>query len=471
MSEGRAQAGVTPSASAVEPDVVTTPPGGPGGPGGPTEPRRRPASKRRRRRLLAVFLAVWALVVAAAAAAWYEYGRLSQDLHVSNGRVAPPLRRALTPAPVGAARQTTLVAGIDSHKNVAGSVILARVDSTRHAVEILTVPSTVALAGGQQLRDVLRFDGVSRAIGLLQRDLHVPVNHVLLIQLAQVGAIVHSLGGITVTNPTPVPYRVTGASGVFPAGRIVLTGRTVQWYIDPTEHPLTAGIVAADDFRQALVVRGVTEKLVHVTTPSAISALGATISHNFDTDLQPGPVLGIVAARLGAHTLVDCRLGTNADLGRPGAIPTVAGFRTAAQRGACATTPLHTKLPAAAAVAATIIATLVTHGGSQVLYWLVVATVAIWGIAACAWVLMLPSVRGVRRLPRRGALPRPHRPALPHFSLPALPALPHVGRRERPQAGYGLVSRRRRSGGRMVVRVLSVPVSILVGMLIAHALY
>ena len=408
MTEGRAQAGVTPSASAVAADVVATPSRG------PAEHRHRPASKRRRRRLLAVFLGVWAVVVVAAAAAWYEYGRLSHDLHVSNGRVAPPLRHALTPAPAGAARQTTLVAGIDSHKNVAGSVILARVDSTRHAVEILTVPSTVALANGQPLRDVLRFDGVSRAIGLLEHDLHVPVNHVLLIQLAQVGTIVHSLGGITITNPTPVPYRVTGASGVFPAGRVALTGRTVQWYIDPTEHPLAPGIVTADDFRQALVVRGVTEKLVHLTTPSAISAVGETISHNFNTDLQPDPVLGIVAARLGAHTLVDCRLGTNADLSRAGAIPTVAGFRTAARRGACAATPLQTTLPAAAAVAATIVATIVTHGGSQALYWLVVATIAIWGIAACAWVLMLPSVRGVRRLPRRGALPRPHRPALPH---------------------------------------------------------
>jgi anionic cell wall polymer biosynthesis LytR-Cps2A-Psr (LCP) family protein len=361
-------------------------------------------SKRRRRRLLAVFLAVWAVVVVAAAAAWYEYGRLSHDLQVSNRRVAPPLQHALTPTPSGAPRQTTLVAGIDSHKNVAGTVILARVDSTRHAVEILTVPSTVGLTSGQRLRDVLRFDGISRAIRLLSHDLRVPVNHVLLIQLAQVGAIVHSLGGITITNPAPVPYRVTGGSGVFPAGRVALTGRTVQWYLDPTEHPLTPGIVAAGDFRQAAVVRGVTDKLVHLTTPSAITGVGQTISRNFNTDLSAQPVLGIVAARLGAHTLVDCRLGTNANLAGARATPTVAGFQTAARRGACTTTPLQTKLPAAA-VAATIIATIVTHGGSQALYWLVVATIAIWGIAACAWILMLFAVRGVRWLPRRGALP------------------------------------------------------------------
>ncbi len=467
MTEGRVEDGVTPSASAVAaPEVVATPPGGPG------EHRRAVPSKRRRRRLLAVFLVVWAVVVVAAAAAWYEYGRLSHDLQVSNRRVAPPLQHALTPAPVGAARQTTLVAGIDSHKNVAGTVILARVDSTRHAVEILTVPSTVGLASGQRLRDVLRFDGVSRAITLLSHDLHVPVNHVLLIQLAQVGSIVRSLGGITITNPTRVPYHVKGASGVFPAGRVALTGRTVQRYLDPTEHPLTPGIAAAGDFRQAVVVRGVTDKLVHLTTPSAITGLGQTISRNFNTDLSAEPVLGIVAARLGAHTLVDCRLGTSVDLARPHATPTVAGFQTATRRGACTTTPLQTKLPAAA-VAATIIATIVTHGGSQALYWLVVATIAIWGVAACAWILMLPAVRGVRRLPRRGALPRPRRPALPHVARPSLPhvALPHIGLRERPHTRYGLVYRRRRSGSRMVVRVLSVPVSIVVGMLIAHALY
>ena len=281
---------------------------------------------------------------------------------------------------------------------------------------------------------MLRFNGVSRAIGLLEHDLHVPVNHVLLIQLAQVGSIVRSLGGITISNPRPVPYNVTGGHGVFPVGRVALTGRTVQWYLDPTEHPLTAGIVAAGDFRQAIVVRGVTDKLVHLTTPSAITAVGNTISHNFNTDLSPDPVLGIVAARLRAHTLVDCRLGARADLGRSRAIPTVAGFQTAARRGACTTQPLKTKLPAAA-VAATIIATIVTHGGSQALYSLVVATIAIWGIGACAWILMLPAVRGVRRRPRAGALPPPirrparsraPRPRLPHVSRPGLPRMPAV---------------------------------------------
>ena len=291
-------------------------------------------SKRRRRRWLAVFLTLWAVVAALMGWAWYQYGKLSSDLHVSNSRVAPPLQKALTPAPVGAARQTTLVAGVDSHHHVAGTVILARTDSTHHAVEILTVPSTVSLTSAQQLRDVLRFDGVPRVIGLLQHDLHVPVNHVLLIQLAQAGSIVRSLGGITVTNPTPVPYNVTGGHGVFPAGRIKLTGKTAQWYLDPTERSPTPGIAAAGEVRQAAVVRGVTDKLVHLATPSAITGVAHTISKNFTTDLSPDPVLGIVAARLGAHALIDCRLPAGADLAAAQAIPTVAGFQTAACRRA-----------------------------------------------------------------------------------------------------------------------------------------
>jgi anionic cell wall polymer biosynthesis LytR-Cps2A-Psr (LCP) family protein len=478
VSNGQLKGGATPSAPPVGTEVVTAP-----APAGPGDGSRRLPSKRRRRRLLAVFLAVWALVVVAAAAAWWEYGRLSHDLQVSNGRVAAPVQRALTPAPVGAARQTTLVAGIDSHKNVAGTVILARVDSTRHAVEILTVPSTVSVSSTQELRDVLRFDGVPRAIGLLEHDLHVPVNHVLLIQLNQAGAIVRSLGGITVTNPTPVPYAVTGARGVFPAGRIALTGRTVQWYLDPTERSLTPAIAAGGDFRQAAVVRGVTDTLVHLTTPSAITGVGRTISHNFTTDLSPDPVLGIVAARLGAHTLVDCRLGRGADLDRSQSLPTVAGFETASRLGTCTSVPLKTKLPAAA-VAATIIATIVTHGGSQALYWLVVASIAIWGIGACAWILMLPAVRGVRRLPRARALPSIGRPPLPHvrrpglrrISRPAMPRIPRPGlpRLELPQRShrrYGLVYRRRRNGSYLFVRVVSVPASVGLGMLIAHLLY
>ena len=114
-------------------------------------------------------------------------------------------------------------------------------------------------------------------------------------------------------------------------------------------------------------------------------------------------------------------------------------------------------------MAATIIATLVTHGGSRALYWLVVATIAIWGIAACAWVLMLPAVRGVRRLPRRSLPPRPSK--RPHLSLP------HVSLPERPPRSYGPLRHRRRHIAETGLRVLSVPASIGLGMLIAYLLY
>ena len=501
MSEQGLETGPTGSdAPIAAADVVNTR-------GGPPGHGRMLPSKRRRRRWLAVFLAAWAVVAALMGWAWYQYGKLSNDLNVSNARVAPPLRRALTPAPVGAARQTTLVAGIDSHHHVAGTVILARTDSTHHAVEILTVPSTVSVLQGQTLGDALRAGGVPRAIGLLQRDLGVPVNHVLLIQLNQAGSIVRSLGGITVSNPTPVAYNVTGGHGVFPAGRVKLTGRTAQWYLDPTERPLTPGIAAGGEVRQAAVVRGVTDKLVHLSTPSAINGVAHTISRNFTTDLSPDPVLGIFAARLGAHALVDCRLPAGANLGRARTIPTVAGFETAAAKGACTTQPLQTKLPAAA-VAATIIATIVTHGGSRAFYWAVVLAIAIWGIGAFAWILMLPLVRGVRRLPRsRGlavaaaapaqpavhrARTRPALPAMPHVGRPALPsfsrfalphvdrpalprigrpALPHIGRPQLPEFRRNGGRRRRRFGPHLFVRILSVPVSIGLGMLIAHLLY
>jgi anionic cell wall polymer biosynthesis LytR-Cps2A-Psr (LCP) family protein len=478
-------------------DVVTTRRGPPGG--GHVLP-----SKRRRRRWLAVFLTLWAVVAALMGWAWYQYGKISNDLQVSNSRVAPPLQNALTPAPVGAARETTLIAGVDSHHHVAGTVILARTDSTRHAVEILTVPSSVKVSSGQTLGDGLRAGGVSRAIGLLQHDLRVPVNHVLLLQLNQAGSIVRSLGGITISNPSPVSYTVTGGRGVFPEGRVKLTGRTAQWYLDPTERSLTASIAAAGDVRQAAVVRGVTDKLVHLTTPSAITGVAHTISRNFTTDLSPDPLLGIVAARLGAHALVDCRLPAGTNLGLARSIPTVAGFETAAARGSCTTQPLQTKLPAAA-VAATIIATIVTHGGSRAFYWAVVLAIAIWGIGACAWFLMLPMVRGVRRLPRSRGLavaapaapavrpvrPRPVLPGLPHVGRPALPSfsrfalphidrpgLPHIGRPALPHIGRPQLPHVRRNGGRrrrfgphLVVRIASVPVSIGLGMLIAHFLY
>jgi anionic cell wall polymer biosynthesis LytR-Cps2A-Psr (LCP) family protein len=434
---GRVKDGGRPSPTPLvplEPDVVRRPePPGTG---------YRIPSKRRRRRWLMAFLVGWALVVAAVGFAWYQFGRLSHELQVSNGRVGGPVQRALTPAPGGAPRQTTLIAGMSSRGHVGGAVILTRIDSTRHAVEILTVPSTVFVTDLQRLRDVLRVDGVPRAIDLFERHLGLPVNHVLLVQLAQAGSIVSSLGGITIMNPAPVRYDVAGGSGVFPAGRLALSGRTVQWYLHPTTRPLTT----VADVRQAAVTRGVTDKLVHLTTPAAITDVGRTISHSFTTDLSPDPVLGLVAARLRARTLVDCRMGAGADLSRAGRVETIAGFKTAARRGSCTLVPLETTLPAAD-VAATIIATLVTHGGSSALYWLVVATIAIWGIAACAWILMLPAVRGVRRL-----------------------RLPHIGRTERPHRPYGRRHRRRRRMAEAALRVVSVPASIGLGMLIAHLL-
>ncbi|HEY2868790.1 MAG TPA: hypothetical protein VGJ11_04740 [Gaiellales bacterium] len=449
---GGVKDGSTPSATPLvplEPDVVRAAPPGAG---------YRIPSKRRRRRWLMAFLVVWTLVAVGVGLAWYQYGRLSHELRVSNGRVGGPLKRALTPAPAGASRQTTLVAGMDANGHLAGAVILTRIDATRHAVEILTVPSTVLLNGSQQLRDVVRVEGVPGVIGLLEHDLGLPVNHVLLMQLAQAGSIVRSLGGIEIANPAPVPYDVSGGRGVFPAGRVALTGRTAQWYLDPNERPAPT----APDVRQAAVTRGVTDKLVHLSTPSAITAVGHTISRNFTTDLSPDPVLALVAGRLRAHRLVDCYLGAGADLTGGSRLPTVAGFETATPGASCSAVPLQTQLPAAG-VAATIIATLVTHGGSRALYWLVVDAIAIWGIAVCAWILMLPAVRGVRRRPRRSLPPRPSR--RPRLSFP------HVGLPERPPRSYGPLRHRRRHLAETGVRLLSVPVSIGLGMLIAYLLY
>jgi anionic cell wall polymer biosynthesis LytR-Cps2A-Psr (LCP) family protein len=415
---------------------------------------------KRRRRVLAAVLLVWTVFAVLVGYGWHQYGRLSQDLRVSNGRVGAPAKRALTPVPSGADRQTTLVAGIAAGGREAGSVVLVRTDATRHAVGLLTVPATARVSPAGELGDVLRFDGVPRAIALLDRELGVPVNHLLLMRLDQAGAIVRSLGGITVQNPAPVPYRVRGATGVFPAGRVALTGKTVEWYLDPvpSAHRPQAGAEAAGDFRQAAVVRGVTDKLVHRTTPSSITAVGHTISRDFTTDLSPNTVLGMVAARLRAHRLVRCHLPADAALADARSSSTLAGFTTASARGWCTSEALHTTLPGAA-VAATIIATIVEHGGSALLYWSVVATMALLGIGLTAWVLMLPSVRGVHQGPRARALPTPAARA-PRRILP----------RRAPPSPYGRRPRGRTYGRAFAIRIISVPLSIGVGILIAHVL-
>jgi anionic cell wall polymer biosynthesis LytR-Cps2A-Psr (LCP) family protein len=474
-------------------------PTGPGTPGAPVwadGSGRWMPSRRRRRRVLAALLVLWAGFAIFVAYGWHQYGRLSRDLRVSNGRVGAPAKRALTPAPPGSARQTTLVAGIAADGREAGSLLLVRTDATRHAVELLTVPSTVRVSPAERLGDVLRFGGVPSAIAAIRSELGVPVNHLLLMHLDQASAIVRSLGGIAIQNPARVPYRVPGATGVFPEGRVALTGRTVAWYLDPvpSAHRPAPSAETAGDFRQAAVVRGVTDKLVHETTPSAIAAVGHTISRNFTTDLSPNTVLGMVAVRLRAHALVRCHLPADALLSGARSGTTLAGFRTASSQGACSSEALRTTL-SGADVAATIIATIVEHGGSALLYWSVVAIIAVLGIGLTAWVLMLPSVRGARRrtrargLPaaaapaprrtvarpalipaRRGKLPHAHRMSLPHVAVPRL-ARPGLTRTGRAPSPYGRRSRARTYGRTFAIRIISVPVSIGVGILIAHALY
>ena len=49
--------------------------------------------------------------------------------------------------------------------------------------------------------------------------------------------------------------------------------------------------------------------------------------------------------------------------------------------------------------------------------------------------------------------------------------MPHIGLPGRAHTRYGRVYRRRRSGAHLFVRVISVPASIGLGMLIAHVLY
>ena len=69
------------------------------------------------------------------------------------------------------------------------------------------------------------------------------------------------------------------------------------------------------------------------------------------------------------------------------------------------------------------------------------------------------------------------RVSLPHIELPerprvALPGLPHIGRPELPELRRNAGRRRRRRfGPHLVVRIVSVPASLGLGMLIAHFLY
>jgi anionic cell wall polymer biosynthesis LytR-Cps2A-Psr (LCP) family protein len=291
---------------------------------GAREPARRSHRRHRRRRrlrtavriLVAAAFVLLTIAVAGLVAASFVYHQFVTDLQVSNARVPGAVTASLKPG-----------GGIDSQPNVAlfqgfgqqtrrlaGSFVLLRTDPSRHRLATMSIPPTVDLAGAGTVGDVVRGQGTTGLITALSH-LGVRVNHVGLIDLPHLARIIDGLGGVTISNPAELTYRVPGTADVHivPAGRVRIAGLDVEGYLRPHHRPPVQ--LASPVRRQDIVLRGVIEKLLHPTSLGAVQNVGKVLSAGVSTDLSPSEVLGYATARLGAVTIIDCTLPAGSSTG------------------------------------------------------------------------------------------------------------------------------------------------------------
>ncbi|HEX5261080.1 MAG TPA: LCP family protein [Gaiellales bacterium] len=295
---------------------------GSGPPARRSHSRRRAARLRMAGRILAV--AAFAMLTAAVGVlvfASFVYHQFVTDLQVSNARVPGAVAASLKPG-----------GGIDSQPNVAlfeglgqrtrrlaGSFVLLRTDPGRHRLATISVPQTAVLAGVGPVGEIVRDHGTTGLIAALGH-LGIRVNHVGLIDLPRLARIIDSLGGVVITNPAELTYRIPGTTvvHVVPAGRVRIAGPDVEGYLRPY-HPPPPQLVSPAR-RQDIVLRGLIESLLHPTSLSAIENVGKVLSAGVSTDLSPSEVLGYASVRLAAVTIVACTLpagsSTTAGVGR-----------------------------------------------------------------------------------------------------------------------------------------------------------
>jgi polyisoprenyl-teichoic acid--peptidoglycan teichoic acid transferase len=189
--------------------------------------RRTAPSSRRRRRILAVTVVVVLGVVALVGVGGYGYA------HWRFGQIASVDVPGLAKPPPPGRPMVLLVVGSDSRAGLdrpgdaarfgttqdAGGVrsdviMLVRVDPAAHTVKILSVPRDllvpIAGTGRRGKIDAAFAGGPAELIQTIQQQLHIPINHYLLVDFNGFRAIIDTLGGIRLDFPYPAQDAYSG---------------------------------------------------------------------------------------------------------------------------------------------------------------------------------------------------------------------------------------------------------------------
>jgi hypothetical protein len=251
--------------------------------------------------------AIGVLAVCAAGLTWavWEYEQLSSDVGGARTRLPQQISSVLAQAgATGDSPNVTLVRGYGGLAT--GGSLLFRSDPGHGQFSFLTIPHQVA---GLPSSTTTAIDGpvIRRMIRRLRVTAGIAVNHVALLNFAGISRIVDALGGITVSNRAAFEVTAGGTRATrFPAGSLRLNGvQTVAFLsLDPT----TKGQHSQRERNEAEVLQAVIEAATRLRDITHLLTAAKAIAANSATDLTTPGIIGLVAVRLRANRIVNCRL-------------------------------------------------------------------------------------------------------------------------------------------------------------------
>ena len=218
----------------------------------------------------------------------------------------------------------------DEHSD---SIMLLRVDPSRHRIVYLSIPrdlrATIPGHGDQKINAAMQIGGPALAIQTVQQFTGLPVNHVVVVDFGSFEKLIDAIGGVTIDIPENIlsnrfdcPYstqtRCQQWQGwSFRKGRQHLNGHQALIYsrvrenrLNPADTDITRGE------HQQQVMQAALSKLASASTFFHLPLDGSSLLAPIATDLSTWDFLQLGWVKFRAGTTLHCRLGgTSADIG------------------------------------------------------------------------------------------------------------------------------------------------------------
>jgi hypothetical protein len=179
----------------------------------------------------------------------------------------------------------------------AGAAVLFSTVPDRDLAAFLTLPPSTQV-NGTPLNNL----NTRHAITALGAE-GITVDHVALIDPAQVGPLVDGLGGITVDNKTTfVALTPAGRELRFDRGKLDLDGDRAEAYVETAT--TREQLEAASD----AVLAGIVQKVLAPAGFQRMQTMGGALSDSASTDLTDADVVGLVELRLRGGAALQCQV-------------------------------------------------------------------------------------------------------------------------------------------------------------------